>query len=72
LLGLSQGTEVSHGTLNVQVYYGAWRGLEVAVKVMSADITQQVAAGLEVNHQLSVSGRAKTQRGLQQHSCADL
>ena len=36
--------------LNVQVYYGAWRGLEVAVKVMSADITQQVAAGLEVSH----------------------
>jgi len=31
-----------------QVYYGAWRGLEVAVKVMSADITQHVAAGLEV------------------------
>ena len=31
----------------VQVYYGAWRGLEVAVKVMSAD-TQQVAAGIEV------------------------
>ena len=31
-----------------QVYYGAWRGLEVAIKVMSADITQQVAAGLEV------------------------
>ena len=36
--------------LNVQVYYGAWRGVEVAVKVMSADITQQVAAGLEVGH----------------------
>ena len=31
-----------------QVYYGAWRGLEVAVKVMSADITKHVAAGLEV------------------------
>lgn len=36
--------------LNIQVYYGAWRELEVAVKVMSADITQQVAAGLEVSH----------------------
>ena len=34
----------------MQVYYGAWRGLEVAIKVMSADITRQVAAGIEVGH----------------------
>ena len=34
----------------VQVYYGAWRGLEVAIKVMSADITRQVAAGIEVGY----------------------
>ena len=31
---------------HVQVYYGAWRGCEVAVKVMSADITQHVCCRL--------------------------
>lgn len=41
---------------HVQVYYGAWRGLEVAVKVMSADITQHVAAGLEVSQCSSCLG----------------
>ncbi len=56
--------------LHVQVYYGAWRELEVAVKVMSADITRQVAAGLEVSHQLSIYFERSICSALQLRVCS--
>ncbi|CAL5224835.1 g7589 [Coccomyxa viridis] len=49
---LTLGALIGEGGFG-KVYYGAWRGLEVAVKVMSADITQHVAAGLEFRRELA-------------------